>query len=169
MVKRHKRFHGVTKATDRHGKTRWRLRRTIKGRRIDCYIDAVFGSEDFRAQYEAALAEPEKKKTSGVGERTISFLIEDYLGSRAFKELAQATRYAKRLRLDWIRATIGEAHYQDLLPRHVTALMDRKGGPEAANRLHKDLAQLYKWASRQHGYTGRNPTVEVDRQKIDTD
>jgi len=160
---------GVTKATGRHGKTRWCLRRRIKGRRVDCYIDAVFGSEDFRAQYEAALAKPENKRTSGVGERTISFPIEDYPGSRAFKELAQATRYAKRLRLDWIRCTIGAAHYQDLLPRHVTALMDRKGDPEAANRLHKDLAQLYRWASRQHGCTGPNPTAEVDRQKVETD
>lgn len=167
MTRRKSKFLGVTKATDRHGKSRWRLRRTIKGRKIDCYIDAVFGSDEFRALYEVAISEP-REQQSRTDRRTIAFLVEDYLGSRAFGDLSKATRYAKRRRLDWIRETIGPAHYADLLPRHIAALMDRKGGPEAANRLHKEIAQLYKWANRQHGYSGPHPTSEIDRRKIET-
>ncbi|HCT33464.1 MAG TPA: integrase [Sulfitobacter sp.] len=168
MARREKKFPGVSKAIDRHGKSRWRLRRTIKGRKIDCYLDAVYGSEEFRAQYEAAIAEPDERQHRADW-RTIGFLIEDYLGSKTFSNLAVETRYAKRLRLDWIRETIGHAHYADLLPRHVATLMDRKGGLEAANRLHKELAQLYKWAAGKHGYTGANPTTAIERHKVESD
>ncbi|TQV65850.1 tyrosine-type recombinase/integrase [Aliiroseovarius halocynthiae] len=115
-----------------------------------------------------AIASPRERK-SGTDKRTIAFLIEDYLGNRAFRDLAKTTQYAKRRRLDWIREAIGPAYYADLLPRHVTALMDRKGGLEAANRLHKDLSQLYKWASKKHGFKGSHPTNDVDRHRIETD
>ena len=78
-----KEFPGVTVVKDRHGRLRYRLRRTIKGRKVDCYLPGVIGSTEFRAAYEDA--------TEGVraaGRRaqpgTVGYLIEAYLASTAF-------------------------------------------------------------------------------------
>ena len=49
-----KEFAGVTVVRDRHGKLRYRLRRTIKGRRIDAYLPGVIGSTEFRAAFDEA-------------------------------------------------------------------------------------------------------------------
>ena len=131
-----KEFPGVTVVKDRHGKLRYRLRRTVKGRTIDCYLPGVIGSTEFRAAYHEA--------TEGVraaGRRaqpgTVGYLIEAYLASTAFRNLADRTRADKRWRQDWIKEAIGSARYASIQPRHIEALMSKKGGPAAANRLKK--------------------------------
>ena len=82
-----KEFRGVSVVRDRHGRLRYRLRRTVKGRTIDCYLPGVIGSTEFRAAYDEA--------TEGVraaGRRaqpgTVGYLIEAYLGSKSFQHLA---------------------------------------------------------------------------------
>ena len=149
-----KEFPGVTVVKDRHGKLRYRLRRTIKGRTVDCYLPGVIGSTEFRAAYHEA--------TEGVrvaGRRaqpgTIGYLVGQYLASAAYRGLADSTRRDMRGRLDWIRDAIGGAKYAKIEPRHVAALMEKKGGPAAANRLRKDLGQLYRFAGKRLGYGGR--------------
>ena len=53
-------------------------------------------------------------------------------------------------------------------PRHVEALMAKKGGPVAANRLRKDLSQLFRFAAKRLGYTGTNPAALADAHKAET-
>ena len=96
---------------------------------------------------------------------TISYLIEQYLGSAAYGALSFSTRYRARGRLDWIREAVGGAKYGEVEPRHVAALMDKKGGPVAANRLRKDLSQLYRFAAKRLGYSGQNPAALADPHK----
>ena len=74
----------------------------------------------------------------------------------------------KRARLDWIREAIGPGRYATMEPRHVEALMSKKGGPNAANRLKKDLAQLYRFAAKRFNYTGPNPAALADGYKVPT-
>lgn len=165
MSKRKGQFKGVTPATDRHGKMRWRLRRTIKGRKIDTYIHGVYGGDQFRSEYEAAIAGPDKtavKASAG----TVDHLIETYYRHRDWAALRQSTKAPKRARLDNIRMLIGKFRYADIEPKHIQNLMDRKGGPNAANRLHKDLHQLFKFARKALGYNGPDPTEAVDRIKV---
>ena len=159
-----KEFPGVTVVKDRHGKLRYRLRRTIKGRTVDCYLPGVIGSTEFRAAYHEA--------TEGVrvaGRRaqpgTIGYLVGQYLASAAYRGLADSTRRDMRGRLDWIRDAIGGAKYAKIEPRHVAALMEKKGGPAAANRLRKDLGQLYRFAGKRLGYRGPNPAALADAHK----
>ena len=159
-----KEFAGVTVVKDRHGRLRYRLRRTIKSRKIDAYLPGVIGSTEFRAAYHEA--------TEGVrvaGRRaqpgTIGYLVTQYLASAAYRGLADSTRRDMRGRLDWIRDAIGGAKYARLEPRHVAALMERKGGPSAANRLRKDLGQLYRFAGARLGYRGPNPAALADAHK----
>ena len=159
-----KEFPGVTVVRDRHGRLRYRLRRTVKGRTIDCYLPGVIGSTEFRAAYHEA--------TEGVraaGRRaqpgTVGYLIEAYLGSKGFQRLASTTRRAVRGRLDWVRVAIGEAKYAKIAPHHVAKLMERKGGPVAANRLRKDLSQMFTFAAKMHGFKGQNPAALADAHK----
>ena len=156
-----KEFRSVSVVRDRHGRLRYRLRRTVKGRTIDCYLPGVIGSAEFRAAYDEA--------TEGVraaGRRaqpgTVGYLIEAYLGSKSFQHLAHTTRRDVRGRLDWVRVAIGEAKYAKIAAHHVAKLMERKGGPAAANRLRKDLGQMFRFAARMHGFKGQNPAALAD-------
>lgn len=157
-------FPGVSTKPDRHGKLRHRLRRKVAGCKIDCYLPEPYGSPEFRAAYEAAVEgvrAPKVKASPG----TVGFLIETYLASPAYADLAAQTKATKRGRLDWIKAAIGEAKYASLLPRHVEALMAKKGGPEAANRLKRDVGQLYVLATKRYGFKGQNPAKLADSRK----
>jgi len=158
-------FPGVTRAPDRHGSVRWRLRRTVKGRKIDIYLPGVYGSAEFRTAYEAAINPgPAKPKAAGAS-GTFDHVISAMRSNKQFKVLAQSTRYSKGKRLDWISSLIGPAQMSDLLPHHVENLMDRKGGPDAANRLLKELAELYRFARKKMGIDTQDPTIGVDRRK----
>ena len=154
-------FRGVSVVRDRHGRLRYRLRRTIKGRRIDAYLPGVIGSTEFRAAYAEAV-EGARVARRGAQPSTVGYLIEAYLASTAFRNLADRTRADKRWRLDWIKQIIGSARYASIQPRHIEALMSKKGGPAAANRLKKDLSQLFRFAAKRFGYQGQNPAVLAD-------
>lgn len=149
---------------DRHGKKRWRLRRTINGRKIDAYLHGLYGSAQFRAEYHAALNPgPEVKIAGALG--TFDDVVTRYRGNASFKRLAKTTRYAKGKRLDWIRGKIGAARLTDLKVHHIENLMDRKGGPDAANRLVKELSELFTFARKKLGMDLPNPTISIDRRK----
>ncbi|SMX42563.1 tyrosine-type recombinase/integrase [Maliponia aquimaris] len=170
MTKRRNPFPGVgnTPHVDRHGKKRWRLRRTVNGRKVDTYLPGPYGSAQFRAAYEAAIsgtAEREIQAAPG----TFDHVIEHMLRSAKWRDLRETTRGPKRGRLDWIRERIGRFRLSDLQPRHVAALMDKKGGPHAANRLHKELVEIYAHAAAHFALKGTPPTAAVDRRRIRSD
>ena len=165
MKHRRNPFPGVSTKPDRHGKLRHRLRRTVMGRKVDTYLRGPYGSAEFRAAYEEAC---EGGRVAGrrAPPGTIAYLIEAYLDSAAFRNLAPTTRTDKRPRLDWIRAPIGDARYARMQPRQVEALMTKKGGPEASNRLKKDLAQLFRFAAKHFAFSSPNPAALADSYKI---
>ena len=119
-------FPGVSTKPDRHGKLRHRLRRTVDRRKVDAYPPGPYGSPEFRAAYEEAI-EGVRLATRRAQPGTIAYLIEAYLDSAAFRNLAPTTRSDKRPRLDWIRAAIGDGRYASIQPPHVEALMAKKG------------------------------------------
>ena len=163
MKRRKNPFPGVSTVEDRHGKFRHRLRRTIRGRTIDTYLPGPYGSPAFRAAYEEVV-EGTRVATRRARPGTVGYLVATYLVSAAFRNLAPATRAAKRGRLDWIREAIGQARYAALQPRHVEALMEKKGGPEAVNRLKKDMGQLFRFLLIHEAQQGcRDATYEPSR------
>ena len=56
MIRKRNPFPGVGNqpTTDRHGKKRWRLRKTLKGRKEDVNLPGPYGSAEFRAACRAA-------------------------------------------------------------------------------------------------------------------
>ena len=163
-MRRRSPFPGVSVATDRHGKRRFRLRRTIRGRSIDCYLPGPYASAEFHAAYEEAV-EGARIATRRAQLGTFAHLIASYLDSAAYRSLEASTRRDVHSRLDWIREAIGQGKYAKMEARHVAMLMERKGGPAAANRLRKDLGQLYRFAAKRLGYTGQNPAALADPHK----
>lgn len=89
-----------------------------------------------------------------------------YLETAAFRNLAPITRANKRGRLDWIRAGIGPARYAKMEPRHVESLMEKKGGPEAANHLGENLRRSFAFAAKRYGFKGQNPAALADTHRV---
>ena len=168
MRRRHNPFPGVATVEDRHGKRRHRLRRIINGRPVDAYLPGPYGSPAFRAAYDEAIenARVATTRQTRVQPGTFRYLINHYLDSAAFRNLANDTRRSKRYRLDWLRESIGLGKYATMEPHHVEALMAKKGGPNAGNRLKTDLAQLYRYAAKRFGYNGPNPANLADSFKV---
>ena len=88
MKRRRKPFPGVNTVEDRHGKLRYRLRRTIRGRSIDIYLPGPYGSPVFRAAYEEAV-EGARVATQRAQPGTIGYLVATYLETAAFRNLAR--------------------------------------------------------------------------------
>ncbi|MFY1713477.1 tyrosine-type recombinase/integrase [Tritonibacter mobilis] len=167
-MKRRNPYPGARIVTDARGGKRIRLRKTIKGRKIDTYLPGRWGSATMEEAYNRAITDNPVPPKSANLRGTFDHVITDYLSSKGFLALRDSTRNGKRQRLDWVRKLIGSARLAELEPRHVENLMDRKGGPSAANRLHKELSQIYSYAKRHHDFTGSSPTGQVDRRKIKT-
>ena len=165
MRRRRNPFPGVASVEDRHGKRRYRLRRIIKGCKVDAYLPGPYGSPAFRAAYDEAV-EGARIATRRSAPGTLAYLITAYLDSTGFRNLADDTRRSKRYRLDWLRDAIGSGRYSDMKPHHVEALMQKKGGPAASNRLKADVAQLYRFAVKRFDYTGPNPAELAESFKV---
>ena len=127
MRRRRNPFPGVATVEDRHGKRRYRLRRVIKGQSVDVYLPGPYGSPAFRAGYDEAV-EGARVAMRRSRPGTVGYLVIAYLESTAFRNLSEATRKAKRSRLDWIREAVGQGRYATMEPRHVEDLMAKKGG-----------------------------------------
>ena len=94
MKRRKNPFPGVNTVKDRHGKLRYRLRRTIRGRTVDTYLPGPYGSPEFRAAYEEA-CEGARQAEHGVTE----WEVMAFLAHRTAKEASRYTAAANRAKL----------------------------------------------------------------------
>lgn len=146
-------YPGVTRASDRHGKRRWRFRsrREMAGR-IDCYLPGDFGSTEFLAAYELAMkgVRPDGRKMGKQAKfGTFDWLIQSYRQSAKFQNLAQISKRNIINQLEWLRDEIGDLPVTRFELRHVEALMaKKKGRPTAANKVKKLMSQLFNLAIR---------------------
>jgi integrase len=157
-------FPGVTRTVDRHGRTRWRFRRMG----FTVYLHGAYGSVEFRAEYEAALAGWRTPATASVS-GSLAWLIEQYLGSPRYRDLSQSRKRSIRGELDWLRVQAGDLPYAHFRVRHVESLMDRKTGPTAANTVKKNLSMLFNFAAKKLDFTGQNPARHADKRKVNRD
>lgn len=167
MKRRKNPFPGVTRAPDRHGKVRWRFRR--KKGAIDTYLPGAYGSEEFRKGYEDAI-DGAKVGVSDIraSTGTLTWLIESYLRSPRHKNKAQSTRRVLRRELDWLRDVAGHLPFTSFRAKHVEAVMAKKDGPAAQNKVRKNFSMLFTYAIKQE-LTGLNPARAADRRKESAD
>jgi len=167
MSKRKNPFPGVTRAPDRHGKVRWRFRRTRGG--IDTYLSGAYGSAEFRAGYEAAIAGAkvgvsDPRAPTG----TMAWLIESYLRSPRHKNKAEITRHLLRRELDWMRDVAGKYPFDSFRAKHVEAVMSEKEGPAAQNSVRKNFSLLFNYAIK-HELIASNPARAADKRQENSD
>lgn len=120
------------------GKIYWRFERGD----YRCNLSGPYDSSAFIAAYEAAL-QGSKVPASTAAPDTVSWLIEQYLGSLKFLNLSDSRKRTICLELDWLREMAGKYHFARLNVRHVEALMAKKTGPAAANTVKKNLSMLF--------------------------
>jgi integrase len=168
MTRRKNPFPGVTRAVDRHGKVRWRFR---KHGHASIYLPGPYGSAEFRAAYEAAregVKTPAPRSNAAFG--SLAWLIEHYLRSARYLNLSDTRRAETRRELEWLRSVAGQYQINRLATRHVEAIMAKKSGPTAANKVKKNLSILFNFAIK-HELAGQkhNPARHADRRKESPD
>lgn len=164
MTRRRNPYPGVRKNVVK-GRVYWKFERGD----FRTNIPGPYGSPEFLAGYEAALAGSKPSSSSTAIAGTIAWLIEQYLRSLRFQNLSDSRKRTIRHELDWLREQAGEYHFERLEVRHIEALMSKKTGPAAANAVKKNLSMLYNFAAKKLGYTGSNPARYAERMKTNPD
>jgi len=163
-MKRRNPFPGTARTTDRHGKVRWRFRKGA----VDTYLPGPYGSVEFRAAYEAALAGSKSPAIRSTADpASLEWLIEAYLASPAYlRNLSPGRRKSLRGLLDFLRIEAGKLPFARFAARHVEALMNKKDGPTAANNVKKTLSILFNFAIKHElGGQKHNPARHAERRK----
>lgn len=158
-------FPGVSRIMDRHGKARFRFRR--KG--LSCYLPGPYGSVEFRAAYEAACEGAKGPTQRSAPHGTLKWLVEQYIRSARYRDRSDVSRRVIRRELDWLCEQAGDLPYARLETRHVDALMAKKTGPSAANKVKKNLSLLFNFAIRKGFGVTFNPARFADRMKESED
>lgn len=165
-MRRRNPFPGVTRTTDRHGKVRFRFRK--KG--FSCYLPGPYGSEEFRTAYEAAVSGIQTTgKRSGAKVGTLRWVGEHYLRSPKYLERTAASKRVLRREMDWLFERAGDLPIDRFEVRHVEALMSKKTGPAAANKVKKNMSILFNFAIKKGFGVTFNPARYADKRQENPD
>jgi integrase len=158
-------YPGVCKVVDRHGKVRWRFRSKKK----QCYLHGEYGSAEFRSNYYAAVNDVEPIRSVGAVPGTFKWLSEQYRSSIRYHDLAVSSKQVLSRELDWLNAVVGDLPFASFKSLHVEAVMSRKPGPAAANRVKKNLGRLFNFAIKHEMGIKVNPARLADSRKVNAD
>lgn len=163
----------VSEFRDRHGKARWRYRRTGFA---TYYFKCEPGTEGFREELRACengtAAPPIEPGRDRIQPGTFDDLVSRYYRSPDFLDVSDRTRVVYRGTIErWRERTrrghrYGSIMVRDLRARHVEEMMaELLPHRTAANMLRKRLAGLMKFAIR-IGMTRENPVAAVRPLKV---
>lgn len=160
-----KEFPGASHYFDRHGKQRWRFRKSG----FSAELGSDYGSPYFVQRYEDAVAGSRSGPGAGAGKtipRSISDLIARYYQTADFLGLKSSTKTTYRNILEGFREEHGTKSAVKVERRHVRAILSaRSETPAAANSLRDrlkalmDLAVDLEWRK-------ENPVITVKRLKV---
>jgi hypothetical protein len=135
----------------RNGAIAWYVRRD-KGRRIR--IKGAFGSPEFKAAYDAALAGEATPVKAGPSTASLAWLIARYRDSHAWAKLSPATKRQRENIFIHVIASAGDAPYAKITRKTITAGIDRRKDTRAL----RDFAfgrKMRSTVSRRTGRSGR--------------
>ncbi len=160
------RYKYLVEDRDRHGNIRLYVR--VRGRR-KVRIRAKFGTDEFTAEYNAAVSDHVTAPRQAGEAKPGSFrhLCIQYYGSPIFKRLDPATQSWRRRALDAISEKRGGNPVTLMAPRHIRMLRDERADqPGAANQRLKALKALFAWACEERpDLAPHNPTWGVRKIK----
>jgi site-specific recombinase XerD len=138
--------------------------RVGKGPRIR--IKATYGSENFQAEYDAAIRGKRRTKPgTRAAPNTVQWLWDSYKQTGDWLQLSKTTRYQRdRIMLRALKDT-GTKPFASVTKNHIKAALDRRAKtPSAARNFLKTMKKLFQWAAdREH--VADDPTVTIKYPK----
>jgi integrase len=135
----------LQRETTRHGKTVWYFRKDDGPR---TRIKGEYGSDEFKAAYEAAAAgsvAPDIRRKPSAA--SMAWLIERYRETSAWHDLARATRRQRENIFKGVIAAIGNEAFSDVDKASITASRDsRSETPAQARNFLDAMRGLFRWA-----------------------
>lgn len=151
---------------NRHGKPVWYFREG-KGPRIR--IPGEYGSPQFTAAYEAALAGGGPARRRGPLDGSFSWGLALYRKSQAWATLSRATRRQRDNIFERIEATLGASKLTDWKRGDIAAGRDKRADrPAAARHFVEALRGLFRWLL-ESGIVRADPTEGIKVAKPRTD
>jgi integrase len=127
-----------------HGRVVWYVR-INKGPRNR--IRAAFGTPEFDAEYQAALAGKPRPGKAGAGAGTLAWLIERYRETSAWTDLSLATRRNRENHFKRVIESAGHHSIRAITQQHIATGRDRRAATPAQARNFLDAMRgLFKWA-----------------------
>ncbi|MGC8534869.1 MAG: tyrosine-type recombinase/integrase [Rhizomicrobium sp.] len=147
------------RATTRHGKTVWYVRKGQIGR---IRLRQPYGTPDFWEEYQAAIAgQVASKPTPGAPSGSLQWLYDRYRESAKWASLSVATRRQRENILAHVMTAIGHEPYLKVTKRSIEAAIDRRRHTPAQARNFLDAMRgLYRWALR-NDHVRIDPTAGV--------
>lgn len=155
----------------RHGAIIFYVRRTRGGPRVR--ITAEYGTEEFWAEYQAALAGSTPPKVERAAARgTLKWAIDRYRDSSAWAALSPATRKQREGIYREVSEKSGHVPIAAITTEKVIEGREKRAAkPHAANNWLKAMRGLFGWAAGDGRLITKNPTagVKLLEGKNDTD
>lgn len=149
----------------RHDKPVWYVR-IGKGARIR--IKAEFGTDQFEAEYAAAISGDAPKKPAG-GKGTLAWVSGLYQQSSAWLALAPATRRQRSNILKHVLANGGDQDVRVITKAKIIEGRERRATtPAAARNFIETMRGLFKWA-KEAELVSVNPCEEIVCARIDSE
>ncbi len=172
-MKKRRRYPNVSSFTDRHGKLRWRYRKTGQP---TYYFRNPPDTPGFKE--ELAACEAGKPARAGEGRaipQSIDDLVARYYASADFNSGGAGDQQRRRLLIESFRAEFGRDLVANFSFEHIEAILLKRsqkrqvgkrfvGGKVAAQNLRKQLRRLFAHARRLH-WISVNPVEDADRIK----
>jgi len=156
----------VQKEITRHDKVVWYFRR---GKEKRIRLPGVFGSKEFNAAYNAALAGAKVEKRTDAPRSTLRWLVDRYYESGRFDKLRPNTQRNQRLALENVCKTGRDLNFSAIDEADIRAgMVRRERTPTMALEYVRTMRALLKFA-KDSGWITINPAeaVKVSPSKTD--
>jgi integrase len=135
----------LSREVTRHGRPVWYVRRN--GKRIR--LRAEYGTPEFEAEYQAALANSPKPQTGEIAAGTLAWLVERYRETGDWQRLSLATKRQRESILKQVLASAGDKPIARITTDSIAAGRDRRiKTPFQARHFLDTLRSLFRWAFR---------------------
>jgi hypothetical protein len=144
----------------RHGRLIWYVRKQHSAR---IRLHAEYGSQEFWAEYRAALEGAPKPQTSPQA-HTLAWSLARYRESSAWAALSNATRRQSENIYRAVIETAGAVPLRQITAETIKAARERRqSAPHAANNFLKSMRRFFKWAADPEAgnLVPSNPTIGV--------
>jgi integrase len=151
---------GVTVYRDRHGKARYRFRKT--GMKAHAFKSAP-GSAEFDAEYQGCFAAPIMAGEGRAVPGSINDLVNRFYQTPKWLAMKPSSKATYRGIIERFRAPRGSHPVSMLKTKHIDKILgDMSGTPAAANNLRKVLKRLFAYAIK-IDMRADNPATESDK------